>query len=291
MQFSANLFHELSIAHEILSDPIKRESYDKIFKARQARAERFKALDSRRKGLADDLEAREQAYNKAKREERDEVRREKAELQRLKQEGERLRKAKEEKQDEEVKAQEEIYRQQAEKERAAQNELGPLDTTVRLKWQRKLHPAFELDENAITSKLPVKQSNIESIVISGKMAANPKLKSGTAMVALKTLTSAVTLVDASGKDALEGIEISWAGGKEPDVVKQAREREQQSYNAAKQNGSATSKRSASDTNPQAFKLPKLDESDILSKMRAREREKERLEEEIRQQDAEEENAS
>lgn len=286
-RFTASLFHELSIAHEILSDPIKRESYDKIFKARQARAERFKALNSRRKGLADDLEAREKAYNNAKREERDELRREKAELERLKQEGERLRKAKEQKQEEEVKAQEETIRSEAAKARLAENELGPLDTTVRLKWQRKLHPAFELDEAAIISNLPIKKSSIESIVISNKMTANPKLKSGTAMVALKTLTAAVTLVEASSKGSLEGVEVTWAGGQEPDIVKQTRERER---TRSGENGNAASKRSASNTPEpaqQSYKLPKLDEGDVLSKMRARERERERLEEEIRKQDAEE----
>lgn len=209
-------------------------------------------------------------------------------MERLKQEGERLRKAKEQKQEEETKAQEYILRKEAEKARLAENELGPLDTTVRLKWQRKLHPSFELDEDAITANLPIKKSSIESIVISSKMAANPKLKSGTAMVALKTLTAAVTLIDASSKGSLEGVEVTWAGGQEPDVVKQTRERE-----LAGSNGTgtmATSKRSASNTPEsvqQSFKLPRLDEGDILSKMRARERERERLEEEIRRQDAEE----
>lgn len=211
----------------------------------------------------------------------------------MKQEGERLRRAKEQKQDDEIKAQEDTLRQNAEKERLAQNELGPLDTTVRLKWQRKLHPSFELDEEAITTKLPVNKSSIESIVISTKMAANPKLKSGTAMVALKTLTAAVTLVDASSKGSLEGVEISWAGGQEPEVIQKARERDQAAANNNR-HGSASSKRSASNTpepKQQNFKLPKLDETDILSKMRAREKERERLEEEIRQQDAEAELAS
>lgn len=122
------------------------------------------------------------------------------------------------------------------------------------------------------------------------MAANPKLKAGTAMIALKTLTAAVSLVDSSGKDGLEGIEITWAGGQEPEIVKQAREREQSTKSS---NGagpaSGSSKRSASNT-PEpaqfAYKLPKLDENDVLAKMRARERERERLEEEIRMQDAE-----
>jgi DnaJ family protein C protein 17 len=113
-------------------------------------------------------------------------------------------------------------RQKDEQARAAQDALDPLDTTVRLKWQRKQFPAFELDKEAIIQKLPIKSSSIESIVISGKMAANPKLKAGTAMVALKTLTAAVTLVDGTGKGNLDGIDITWATGKEPQAVMEAR---------------------------------------------------------------------
>lgn len=147
---------------------------------------------------------------------------------------------------------------------------------------------MELDKDAIVHKLPIKQSSVESIVISGKMSANPKLKAGTAMIALKTLTAAVALIDSSGKDTLEGIEVTWAGGSEPEAVRQAREREQAST-LSNGNGTTASKRSASNTPEPAqstFKLPKLDENDVLSKMRARERERERLEEEIRRQDAE-----
>lgn len=120
------------------------------------------------------------------------------------------------------------------------------------------------------------------------MSANPKLKAGTALVELKTLTAAVTLVEGSGKDNLEGIEVTWAGGSEPEVVKQAREREKPSL-ATNGNAPASNKRSVSNTPepaPISYKLPKLDENGILSKMRARERERERLEEEIRRQDAE-----
>lgn len=108
------------------------------------------------------------------------------------------------------------------------------------------------------------------------------------MIALKTLTAAVALIDSSGKDTLEGIEVTWAGGSEPEAVKQAREREQAST-VSNGNGTIASKRSLSDTpepTQSTFKLPKLDENDVLAKMRARERERERLEEEIRRQDAE-----
>jgi len=108
-------------------------------------------------------------------------------------------------------------------------------------------------------------------------------------VALRTLTAAVTLVDGSGKDTLDGIDVSWASGKEPQAVTQAREAEQA---ASKQNGHSvfSSTKRGSEPTPEpamtSYKVPKLDESDILSKMRARERERERLEEQIRQQDAE-----
>lgn len=306
MYSPATLFHELTVAHEVLSDPIKRDSYDKEFKARAARAERFKALDSKRKNLAEDLVAREEAYKKARREGLDQDKREQAELNRLREEGERLRKAREQKQEEIVKEQEEVQRRAYEKGKAAENELGPLDTTVRLKWQRKLHPALELDKEAIASLLPGHfTTSIESIVISGKMASNPKLKMGTAMIALKTLSAAVKVVEASGRDTLNGIEVTWAAGQEPEMVRQAREREQQfggsrapsvggsaNGNGHSAGASSAEKRSATGTPepltvpPPLLKAPKLDENDILAKMRAREREREKLEEDIRRQDEE-----
>lgn len=213
------------------------------------------------------------------------------ELERLKDEGERLRKAREDRMEAAAKElRDEQKRRQAEQARK-DDELGPLDTTIRLKWPRKQFPALEVDEEGVKSLLSragVSSSSIDSIVISSKMAANPKLKNGTAMVALKTLSAAVKIVESSMTGPLAAIETSWASGQEPEVVRLARERGQTGTD-----GSTTSAKpredhaSAQPPPPSPPRLSAMDEDSILEQFRARERERERLEEEIRRQDAEE----
>ena len=200
----------------------------------------------------------------------------------MKSEGEKLRKAKEQKYEETAKQlqEEEDLRRQSKRDADAQ--LGPLDTTVRLKWPRKAFPSLELDKDAIRALLPAQAAiNVDSIVISSKMTSNPKLKSGTAVVSFKTLTSAVATVEASGQGKLAGIEVSWASGQEPDVI------------AKRRAGAAASEEHHSraaelEDRTVSAKVPKLDETSVLDQLRARERERERIEEEIRRQDEAEE---
>jgi len=58
---AAELFHELSEALEILTDPNAREAYDRTLKAKELAKERTRVLDSKRRKLKEDLERREQA--------------------------------------------------------------------------------------------------------------------------------------------------------------------------------------------------------------------------------------
>ena len=267
---------------------MKRESFDKIFKSRAARAERFTALNSQRKGFAADLAAREEAFKKARTEERQAAASERAELERLKAEGERMRREREQRAEDSSKALQEEEDRRVAEERAKQDALGPLDTTVRIKWPRKLFPRLELDADAVLALLPPQASiNVDSVVLSGKMADNPKLKYGTALVALKTVTAAVKTVEAAGKGKLEGIEVSWAGGKEPEIVRRQRESEAMASSKSKRRSEAEQP----DPVAREPKIPKLNEDSVLDQLRARERERERLEEEIRQQDEADEAAA
>ncbi len=300
---AANLFHELSIAHEILSDPTKRDSFDKLYRSRQARKERFSKLEGKRKTMQEDLVAREEAYKRMRKEEKQEEMKERLELERLRSEGEELRKKREKKQEEEYKER----REEQEAHRAAQRDaangggvngsghgseaLGPLDTTLRLKWLRKAFPTLETSSEAISSLLLPFTSNgatIDSIVLSTKMASNPKLKNGTAVVALKTLSAAVRVMEAAASgQALKGIEVTWAAGKEPAILARSRAGEE----AEKQSAIPEKREAPTPTYVQPLaKAPKLDEDSILNQLRARERERERMEEEIRRQDEEEEAA-
>ncbi|KAG1679912.1 DnaJ subfamily C member 17 [Nymphon striatum] len=56
---AADLFHQLSKALEILTDCEAKAAYDKLLKARKAAEIRNRELDSKRRKLKDDLEARE----------------------------------------------------------------------------------------------------------------------------------------------------------------------------------------------------------------------------------------
>ena len=272
------------MAHEILIDPIQRETFDKIYRARKARAERFKSLDSKRKNLAEDLVAREEAYKKAKLEERTNERNEHLELEKLKREGERLRKMKEQKYGKEAEEAENERRQQIAAQQKDRDEVGPLDTTLRLKWLRKQLPFLELGNDSIYSKLPVPTSSIDSIVVSAKLAGNPKTKYGTALVSFRTLSAAVKVVEAATSKQMEGIEATWASGQEPEIVRSRRERGP----ADGQTSPVQAEKPATNGRAATIQPPRLDETNVLDKMRAREQERARMEEEIRNQDAHDE---
>lgn len=107
--FLARKFHELNQAYEFLLDPLRRLALDAKLKIKHARAERFKAYDSKRKNLVEELEERERSFKKA----RTEKQKEEAEIrqanERIKEEGKRLREEKEQelkkKQEREIQAQ------------------------------------------------------------------------------------------------------------------------------------------------------------------------------------------
>jgi DnaJ family protein C protein 17 len=156
-------------------------------------------------------------------------------------------------------------------------ELGPLDTTLRLKWSRKQFPHLETEKDAMIALLPVKADAIDSLVLSAKMLNNAKLKNGTAVISFKTLTSAVKVMEGSGKGLLKDVELSWAAGQEPEAVRRVKQRNNTTYTVKE-------KVQEQQQPMPSIPLPTLDEDSILQQMRAREKERERLEEELRRQD-------
>ncbi|XP_029847028.3 dnaJ homolog subfamily C member 17 [Ixodes scapularis] len=84
---AAELFQELSRALEILTDKEARAAYDKVLKARQAAKLRNLVLDSKRRKLKEDLEAREQAALNKKVDDIDAAKQLQKEIERLRKEG------------------------------------------------------------------------------------------------------------------------------------------------------------------------------------------------------------
>ena len=91
----ARKFHELNQAYELLLDPLRRLALDAKMRIKQARAERFKSYDNKRKNLVNELEERERAFKIARMEKQKEEVETWQQTEKIKDEGRRLREEKE----------------------------------------------------------------------------------------------------------------------------------------------------------------------------------------------------
>jgi DnaJ homolog subfamily C member 17 len=92
---AARKFHELNQAYELLLDPLRRLALDAKLRLKQARTERYKSYDNKRKNMVEELEARERAFKKARADKQKEEVEKWHETERIKEEGRRLREDKE----------------------------------------------------------------------------------------------------------------------------------------------------------------------------------------------------
>ncbi|KAG6845495.1 hypothetical protein H0H87_008392 [Tephrocybe sp. NHM501043] len=279
---AARKFHELNQAYELLLDPLRRLALDAKLRLKQARAERFKSYDNKRKNMVEELEAREQEFKKAR------VTKQKEELQRwheaeeIKDQGRRLREEKER----EFRQREEEKRRAAEEaheDELAAPSLNPLDTTVRLKYNLQSHPKLTTADAVTKVMATFGPTDVDSIVLSlkpPKKAPNKPAKFGTALVPFKQIGDAFAAVCASGSPerGLEGIEVGWVGGQEPPILVWLKKMGKLGTppppppTFSKQSSTASTERA---------ELPQ-----VPSTQNASQAEKERLEREIREQEAE-----
>ena len=91
----ARKFHELNQAYELLLDPLRRLALDAKLRVKQARTERFKDADAKRKNLLDELEERERAFKKARTDKQKEEVAIQQHNERIQEEGKRLREERE----------------------------------------------------------------------------------------------------------------------------------------------------------------------------------------------------
>ncbi|CAE6419864.1 unnamed protein product [Rhizoctonia solani] len=292
---AAAKFHELNQAYELLLDPTKRSALDASRKIKLARAERFAAYDSKRKGLQDELEERERAFKKARVVKAQAEQALQEELQRLGEEGRRRRKEKEEllgKNEPE---------QLAKRSRppgpvvSGQPPIGPHDTTVRLKYKLATHPTLTT-ATALAAQLavfgPVDTGAIVISLKTNKKQPDKPPKFATALVPFETAGDAYSCLCSSGKvdRGLDGIEVSWVTEDEPEIIKWLRVQGNTISNAPQsQDGDAYSS-FPTDPTPDAgapLSQPGLDYESVTL-MRMRQLERERLEREILEQEATEE---
>ncbi|KAF9051567.1 DnaJ domain-containing protein [Panaeolus papilionaceus] len=224
---AARKFHELNQAYELLLDPLRRLALDAKQRVKQARAERYKNYDLKRRNMVEELEERERALKKARVNKQKEEKQEWEETERIKEAGRKLREEKERLTHERLHGKKPAAAEQRtesiEADDNAPPPLGDMDTTVKLKYPLKSHPNLTTT-TAISNLLSrFGETDTESIVLSlkgSKKHPDAPPKNGTALVPFKQIASAFAAVCASGieEQGLEGLEISWLGGSEPKII-------------------------------------------------------------------------
>ncbi|TFK26602.1 DnaJ-domain-containing protein [Coprinopsis marcescibilis] len=228
---AARKFHELNQAYELLLDPLRRLALDAKLRVKLARTQRFKAYDTKRKNLVEELEERESAFKKAKFDRMKEEVEAQHQTERIKEEGRKLREERERNLREREK---EEYRKATEQETKMDEDveepppLDQFDTTVRLKYSLKVHPELTSKESIAAYLLPFGAVDVASVVFSLKTKSKSKPKASdsapthaTALVPFKTIGDAYAAVcasPASSKVDLKGMEITWVNNKEPLIL-------------------------------------------------------------------------
>ncbi|KZT64536.1 DnaJ-domain-containing protein [Daedalea quercina L-15889] len=215
---AARKFHELNQAYELLLDPLRRMALDAKVRLKEARKARFASYDAKRKGLVEELEARERAFKKARVEKQEEERARWRENERIMDEGRRLR---EEKEKALRKREEEALR--GERDAAREDEppeLGDLDTTIRLKYPLSAHPSLTTPASLVALLSPFGAVDEASIKLILKPAPPKRPKRGIALVPFKQIGGAFAAVCASGRaeSGLVDVEVGWAEDKEPELI-------------------------------------------------------------------------
>ncbi|KAK0201868.1 DnaJ domain-containing protein [Desarmillaria ectypa] len=213
---AARKFHELNQAYELLLDPLRRLALDAKLRVKAAKAERFKSFDTKRKAFLEELEERERSFKKAR------MDKQKSEVdqwqanEKIKDEGRRLREEKEK----------EFRQREQDAKKVDEDEppsIQPNDTTVRVKFSLSGHPDLTTPEALAAIFAPFGPTDTETIVLSlkaPKKAPSKPPKYGTALVPFKKIGDAFAAVCASGlpERGLKGIDITWVGGKEPEIL-------------------------------------------------------------------------
>lgn len=247
----ARLFHELTQAHELLLDPLRRMALDAKLRIQEARKQRYANFDKKRKNLLEELEEGERAAKEAKSAETKKKQRYAQEAEQIRDAGKRMVEER----------QAELRRQQEEADRAeksAQEEFEPPplgaylslhhlqelhtlslilidipgehDTTVRLKYKLARYPQLTTrgalqtfmsstfgpvdgDSIVLTMKSPKKKGTAEH------KPSPPPPKYAIAAVPFKTISDAHAAVCASRRAdrGLDEFEITWMDGSEPAV--------------------------------------------------------------------------
>lgn len=221
---AAEEFHLLTLAAEILLDPIKRTQIAEKSKAKAARKERFAKFDTRRQDLQAELERREEEA----REKVGKKRQAMNELEKIKEEGKRMRLDKQQRLNEDLERERKLNLDKDDGDIVNDDD----DYTVRIKWLRKDKPSWTVvksdDEQVVKNdimNIAKTFGDVSQILLPTHKeytASGKKPKHASALIQFKDVYSSFSIVQGSQRGLLSGITVTWARGTEPQLVKQLR---------------------------------------------------------------------
>ncbi|KAI5847145.1 hypothetical protein DFP73DRAFT_622551 [Morchella snyderi] len=298
---AAETFHLLTIAYDVLADPGTRAAYDAARTARLARKRRAEAFDVGRRRMKEDLESRERGAKRVREEVDDAEAAFERVLAKLREEGAELRRRREE-------ALRAAAREAEEEEEEEEAGGGPtrfteLDRTLKVRWRRRGSEEGEGGEEMTAQRIEAlfrRFGEIQDVVVvvppPAREGAKEKKKFRTALVVFVSIVAAHAAV-CEAAAAAGGLavfrDVTWAGGKEPDLTRETTAEAAKAEEARRRaevpkakarfasfgggGGAAGGAAAAQGTDYESITL-----------MRMRAAEKARIEAEIRRQDEEEE---
>lgn len=234
-------FHELNTAYSLLLDPLRRLALDNNLRVKHARHVRFSAFEGKRKEFQRELEEREREFKRQRMEKAAGELRKREEAGAVMEQGRRMMEERQKERQRRAEGEGRMKMKGGEEEREDAGPVlrawiclsiaspfadsrcsGDLDTTVRVKWSPNAHANLTTPASLEQLLARFGPIDVSTTVLSLKSSKNPDkpLKHATALVPFQLIVDAVNAVNASGKSekGLDGIEISWAEGREPQIV-------------------------------------------------------------------------
>ncbi|KAK6182290.1 hypothetical protein SNE40_010005 [Patella caerulea] len=198
---AAELFHELSKALELLTDAAARAAYDKALKARKAAELRHRELDSKRKKLKEDLEAREDSVELQNKTEAAAKKNLEAEIERLRKEGNKL-----------LEAEQDLLRESLKQQTVvtvdSSDDDVPVSPKIKVKWKARKGDESNGGYNKNNLEALFSQyGEVAFVLVSAK-------KSGSAIIEFDKSPSS-KLLEVEYEDGLPNnpFTVSWLSGK------------------------------------------------------------------------------
>jgi DnaJ family protein C protein 17 len=195
---------------EILTDPSAKVAYDNLLKAKKLAEERNRELDSKRRKLKDDLEARERQADQRKADDTQAQRNMLAEIERLRKEGSKLLEQEQAYMREQMKGSTNLDEEE-------DADSGPQETPkIKLRWSAKKTDTYSAYDEEDLRALFSRYGTIANVLVSSK-------KKGSAIIEFEQGTPMLILAENERGTDSNPLTVTWLSGK-PSSYQQAEKR-------------------------------------------------------------------